>query len=347
MTMSAVPLPILLLSISCIVVVLFSVVATATPVLDPSIVYDINSDKSSTWRARFNPRFRNAREEDVKRMLATSPPPTEGYTKEEQQIVNRYEQQQKDKKIPSHFDSRSKWPHCIHPIRDQGECGSCWAFSASEVLSDRFCIYSNRSASHQNVNVVLAPQDLVSCDYMDLGCGGGNPVTAWLFMEEWGIVPEWCFPYVSGQKNGTVPSCLHQNTCKNSKKTFDSQKYYVESTWHVCPWVEYWKRVETMQKEIMKNGPIQGTMYVYKDFMHYASGVYKHTKGHYLGGHAIKIVGWGSENNSPYWLVANSWGFSWGMNGFFKILRGSNECGIESECRTGSPNLSNLPPHNN
>lgn len=92
-------------------------------------------------------------------------------------------------------------------------------------------------------------------------------------------------------------------------------------------------------------------------------GVYKHVQGNALGGHAIRILGWGVENNTPYWLVANSWNGDWyvhfishaifvflvhikkdiifvlhrGDHGTFKILRGENHCGIESEISAGIP----------
>ena len=93
--------------------------------------------------------------------------------------------------VPSGFDSRTQWPDCIHPIRNQEQCGSCWAFSASEVLSDRFCI-SNKA------NVVLSPQWLVSCDSENLGCKGGNLPYVWQYMESNGIPTDACDPYISG-----------------------------------------------------------------------------------------------------------------------------------------------------
>jgi len=58
-----------------------------------------------------------------------------------------------------------------------------------------------------------------------------------------------------------------------------------------------------------------------------------------LGGHAIKIMGWGVEDGTPYWLVANSWNEDWGDKGTFKILRGQDECGIESGVVAGMPTL--------
>ena len=90
-------------------------------------------------------------------------------------------------------------------------------------------------------------------------------------------------------------------------------------------------KVTAIQQEIMTNGPVEAAFTVYEDFPTYKSGVYKHMSGKALGGHAIKIMGWGTEDNLDYWLVANSWNSDWGDHGTFKILRGINECGIERE----------------
>lgn len=90
-------------------------------------------------------------------------------------------------------------------------------------------------------------------------------------------------------------------------------------------------------QEIYKNGPVEAAFMVYEDFVTYKSGVYHHVSGSMLGGHAIKILGWGVENGVKYWLVANSWNTSWGDNGYFKILRGSDECGIEDRVSAGVP----------
>lgn len=87
--------------------------------------------------------------------------------------------------------------------------------------------------------------------------------------------------------------------------------------------------------EIMTNGPVEVAFNVYQDFFSYTSGVYSHKSGGLAGGHAVKAIGWGVENGTPYWLIANSWGTSWGMQGLFKIKRGSNECGIESNVVAG------------
>jgi cathepsin B len=99
--------------------------------------------------------------------------------------------------------------------------------------------------------------------------------------------------------------------------------------------------VAQIQTEIMTNGPVEAAFTVYADFPSYKSGVYIKRSDQELGGHAIKIIGWGVEygvdNDVPYWLVANSWNTDWGNQGFFKILRGQDECGIESSVVAGIP----------
>ncbi len=224
--------------------------------------------------------------------------------------------------LPEHFDSREQWPDCIHEIRNQGHCGSCWAHAASEVLSDRFCI-----ASQGKVNVVLSPQDMVSCDYLDHGCNGGILTTSWVYLEYFGIVTDACKPYVSG--DGKVPSCpLFKSQCANSNVEY---KKYKASTYYSL------SSIDAIKRNIFEKGPVETGFSVYSDFMNYKGGVYKKTaSASMLGGHAVKIIGWGNEDNTEYWIVANSWGPAWGENGNFRIA--FRECGIEN-CIAGDPKL--------
>lgn len=92
-------------------------------------------------------------------------------------------------------------------------------------------------------------------------------------------------------------------------------------------------------REIMTNGPVEAAFDVYGDFPNYHSGVYQHVIGEFLGGHAVKMLGWGIEHGTPYWLIANSWNEYWGEEGYFKIKRGTNECGIEADIVAGLPRL--------
>jgi cathepsin B len=224
--------------------------------------------------------------------------------------------------VPSTFDSRTQWGDCVHPIRDQAQCGSCWAFGASEALSDRFCISSNGKT-----NVVLSPEDLVACDTVDQGCNGGYLSMAWRYLTNTGIVTDTCFPYSSG--SGTVPHCPHgqcQDTSEDYVKYKCTSGSIVEAT-----------TVDEIKSEIYAHGPMETAFDVYEDFMNYKSGVYHHVTGKLDGGHAVKILGWGTESGMDYWLCANSWGTSWGIDGFFKIKQG--DCGIDSAVYACTPKL--------
>jgi len=224
--------------------------------------------------------------------------------------------------LPESFDSRDKWPECIHPIRNQGHCGSCWAHGASEVLSDRFCI-----ASEGKINVVLSPQDMVSCDYFDMGCNGGILTASWLYLRMFGIVTDECKPYSSG--DGKVESCpLFNSKCTNGSAVY---KKYKAKNFYYLP------TINQIKKNISEKGPIETGFSVYSDFLNYKGGVYKRSgDSKMLGGHAVKIIGWGKDGETEYWIVANSWSETWGEKGYFKIA--FRECGIENVI-AGDPSL--------
>lgn len=252
--------------------------------------------------------------------------------------------------LPESFDARTQWPYCptIREIRDQGSCGSCWAFGAVEAISDRHCIHSKGK-----VNVEISPEDLLTCcDSCGEGCDGGFPGSAWEYWVDKGIVTGGLYNSHVGCQPYAIPACEHHttgklppcgdivdtpkcinmcekgyNTSYRADKHFGKRSYSIEND------------VKQIQSEIYKNGPVEAAFEVYGDFLNYKSGVYQHHGGESMGGHAIRILGWGVENGTPYWLAANSWNTDWGDKGYFKILRGSDECGIESSIVAGLPKL--------
>jgi len=255
----------------------------------------------------------------------------------------------KFEQLPDNFDSREKWPECksIGEVRDQGSCGSCWAFGASEAITDRTCIHSGGQFTQD-----LSSEDLLSCcGYVcGNGCNGGFPQAAWEYWVQNGLVTgglyagtgcqpyaiEPCEHHTDGDRpsctgeEGTTPTCQHY--CVDGYQgDFTKDKHFGQEAYRLP------SREHDIMHEIHKNGPVEGAFIVYEDFPTYKSGVYSHHTGEALGGHAIRVLGWGVENGEKYWLCGNSWNSDWGDEGFFKIKRGTDECGIEGEMVGGIP----------
>lgn len=255
-----------------------------------------------------------------------------------------------DIEIPDSYDTREKWGGSCpstKEIRDQGSCGSCWAFGAVGALTDRICIHANGAQ-----NPHISAENLLSCCgfWCGFGCHGGYPSGAWGFFESTGIVTGGSWNSSKGCQPYEIPACEHHSKgslkpchgtsstpscvykCRQGyNSTYNGDKHYASSHYRVSD------DQDSIMREIYTKGPVEGTFTVYADFVTYKSGVYQHVSGSALGGHAIKILGWGEENGVPYWLVANSWNNAWGDKGFFKILRGSNHCGIEESITAGTP----------
>lgn len=285
-------------------------------VLDQRIIERVNSAKT-TWIAGENEIFKGKTMSQIQHMLG-------GFLVHPETLnMPKVSYGRSENDLPTAFDSYKNWPQCAHPVMDQAQCGSCWAFSAASALTDRFCIAKNDGSFP-----ILAPQDLVSCDHSNYGCRGGYLTNTWQYLENYGIVTDKCMPYVSG--SGYVPAC--PTTCKDGS---DFHKYKAKggSTQHYASPAD-------AQYDISQHGPIQAGFMVYQDFFSYKSGVYTHVSGGLAGGHAVLVTGWGVENGTPYWIVKNSWGPSWGNQGFFWIKRGNNECSFESQLFAGLPDLS-------
>jgi cathepsin B len=174
-----------------------------------------------------------------------------------------------------------------------------------------------------------------------MGCNGGYPEAAWEFFHSNGLVTEAVYPYAFPECehhiNGTKPPCpSSQPTPKCDKSKLTSKRYYGKSAYSVP------SSVEEIQREIMTKGPVEIAISVYQDFLAYKTGVYSHTTGSFLGGHAVRMLGWGVDNGTPYWLVANSWNEDWGDHGYIKIKRGVDECGIESSVVAGDIDTSRV-----
>jgi cathepsin B len=266
--------------------------------------------------------FKNWTNEEVKRIMGVTDDEVEEKMDISLVIGN-------DSDLPKSFDARNKWPNCVSPIRNQGKCGSSYALSGTSVFSDRICI-----TSKSKLKVNLSAQDVLECTDRNNGCNGGNLMNTWMYFTRMGTVTEECNPYSA--EDGTKNFCIYRNTC--IKPGISKKKY---QTINVPFPINWFTTVEEIKKEIMKNGPIQSAFQVYEDFLDYKGGIYTHNTGKFLGGHSVKIVGWGldKEKGTAYWIAANTWGIDWGEKGYFRIKMG--QCGIEKLGIALVPDLSN------
>ncbi|KAK7082404.1 hypothetical protein SK128_002755 [Halocaridina rubra] len=207
--------------------------------------------------------------------------------------------------VPLSVDWRTKG--VVTPVKDQGECGSCWAFSATGALEGQIARKTGRLVS-------LSEQDLMDCCKTCNGCNGGLMTLAYeCIKEEDGIESEDDYPYEA-----------KDDTCKyNARKSVAKDQGYAE-----IPQGDE----EALKKAVGIHGPISVAIIVTEDFINYKSGVYynENCNNEHIN-HGVLLVGYGTENDMDYWLVKNSWSSKWGDEGYIKMARNkNNNCAIAS-----------------
>jgi C1A family cysteine protease len=205
-------------------------------------------------------------------------------------------------------------------VKDQGQCGSCWSFSATGAMEGRYKIAKGSLNS-------LSEQNLVDCDTRknggsDLGCNGGLMDSAFSWAKKnGGLCTEAAYPYTSG-------TTKKAGTCSDSKCTkYSSPTGYVDVT----------KNSESALASALNNGPVSVAIEADQTaFQLYKSGVFTGTCGTNLD-HGVLAVGYGTEGSNDYYKVKNSWGTSWGEAGYIRIQKGSSQKGGQCGILMGPP----------
>jgi len=213
--------------------------------------------------------------------------------------------------LPSSYDCRSQG--AVNPIKDQAQCGSCWAFGTVANIEGAYVVQGKGELKS------LSEQELVSCDTSDSGCNGGLPDRAyeWMIDSKSGLELESAYPYTSGTGNS--------GTCR---KVASQEKVFING----------YKDISTDEDQIaaalMQYGPL-------------AIGINAEPMQLYFGGiddpadcdpqeldHAVNIVGFGEKDGKKYWIIRNSWGKMWGEDGYYRIVRGVGRCGLNQMVST-------------
>jgi hypothetical protein len=290
-----------------------------------------------------------------------------------------------DIELPTQFNGIKIWEKYLSPITNQGSCGNCWAHASSSALADRFAILSLGKIKFEPspYELTVCSTDLETVDiqkvwkneeelqkmdkrmHNERSCNGNNlyDTAASLFTD--GVTEVGCFPdkfNVNGKSvdigkiedPSELPYCynvtgIELDTCSDGKTPM--RKYRCKTAYLACKDRE---RADIKEKKIMydlyKYGPMILGFILFPDFMYDYDGksIYTHPdkSGGELGGHAVRLVGWGEETVNgqliKYWWIANSWGTDWGINGYFKMKRGISECQLEDNIMSFIPEFTGM-----
>ncbi|PSN53177.1 Cathepsin L [Blattella germanica] len=209
--------------------------------------------------------------------------------------------------LPAEIDWRKKG--AVTGVKDQGRCGSCWAFSAIGSLE-------GQHFRKTGVLTSLSEQNLVDCSrkYGNEGCSGGRMDNAFQYIKDnGGIDTESSYPYEA-----------MNDDCRYNASTSGATDIGLVD-------IDKWDETKLMEA-VATVGPISVAIEVTDNFQRYHGGVFydESCSGEQLN-HGVTVVGYGTENGLDYWLVKNSWGADWGEEGYIKMARNkNNNCGIAS-----------------
>jgi cathepsin F len=213
---------------------------------------------------------------------------------------------------PTSFDWRTKG--AVTPVKDQQQCGSCWSFSTTGAIEGAWFIAKNQLVS-------LSEQELVDCDSTCSGCGGGLMTLAFNWtIQNGGLEGEADYPYVAQDTPCTEDK-------KKNKASISAFKVLSDSFAQppVPPMAE-----TDMAAALVSLGPLAIALNANK-MQFYSHGIdnEKNCDPTALD-HGVLAVGYGVENNVPYWIIKNSWGAGWGEQGYYRIKRGVGACGLNT-----------------
>lgn len=223
------------------------------------------------------------------------------------------------------YDLRSVFSSCPFPVYSQKLCGACYADVVAGAGTDALCV----SNGGNPVVSRLSPQGIISCANLG-GCSGGSPYMATLWTQSHGLVEYSSSPFVSGACDPNHD--VDKDGCVSCRKVITLN---ADQSYHFRPVVLMPASNYEIRKRIENHGSVMVIFDAHVNFQEFFQahpfGIYRSVDGTpSLGNHAVRLVGFGVEDNEDkFWIALNSWGPAWANRGSFKILRGVNLCMIE------------------
>lgn len=320
--------------------------ADAMFVPDMSFLEAHNRDHQSTWKAGLHEQFLGKRMSEMMRLLGRRT-----YNKQVQARATHTsgargagsgdagpggaDPNHRSAKYVSELQKLPReysWIKYDSPVRNQGECGSCYSLAAMTVYETRL-----RIKSQMKDKTIMSGQDVLSCSRTNQGCEGGYPFLVGKHAAEFGLVSEACVPYKA--------SDISCDSVKFTSSKCASRRYFARNYRYVGGYYGSCNEL-LMMKEIMRNGPVIVAFQAPGSLFYYHGGIFTGPPPKHEGvtehgvryweqtNHAVVAMGWGEENGHKYWIIKNTWGPKWGEKGYFRIQRGTDECGIESMATT-------------
>jgi len=281
-----------------------------------------NEQPGQSWKKGLN-QFSDMSDEEFSRVVLMAPQNCSAT-----QVASPAASAPKALDLPARIDWRERG--VISEVKNQGHCGSCWTFSSTGCLEAHMAIkYDSWHAPR------LSEQQLVDCAqaFDNQGCDGGLPSHAFEYVRAaGGLDTEFHYPY-----HATDGKCSFNSTLR--KAAAESASEFQPSSAGIGVQVPGGSVNLTVGDEdslkfhLATHGPVSIAFQVASDFRDYSHGVYTSTvckNGPGDVNHAVLAVGYGVDPDTkmPYWLVKNSWDYSWGADGFFKIEAFKNMCGV-------------------
>jgi len=201
----------------------------------------------------------------------------------------------------------------VTPVKNQEQCGSCWAFSATENIESVWLIAKGLTPANFQP---LAPQQIVDCDTNDGGCNGGDTPTAYEYIiKAKGQDTEASYPYKAVNQK-----CMFKPA--DVEVTISSYKYATKT-----------KNEDEMKTAVATVAPLSICVDA-QPWQFYSGGIMTASQCGTSLDHCVQITGYDTTGATPYWEVRNSWGADWGEKGFIRLQYGTNTCGVAEEATT-------------